>query len=693
MLTGGAARRSAAAAAVCVSAALAAGQEPGSTRDVFPSGVEQVTVDVVVVDRDGSPVRGLVAADFTVLEDGARQEITSFEAIDTGALPAPSPAAGDAATVPAARAEAAEAPGTPARVFVIVFDDLHLDAADVSRARAAIEGFLDRGVAAGDLLTLVVPGRGSLWHARVPEGVGALRRLLPQLTARARTSEKALEWMTDDEAVRIRDGDPLVFRRVVRRWVASATDVLSFRDPATVEQRVLDSARYISFDVERRTRQTLEVLSRALDALVGVRGRKSVVLVSAGIVRDTFLPGFRAVVSASARANAAVHFVDARGLAALGPDQTAEAAAPTDVQDVGLALAALDAGTEGAEAIAADTGGLSIRKRNDLAAGLSAIARESSSYYLVGYPSPAGGRPDRFRRIEVRVAREGVRVRSRRGYYPAAADEAVGARASARALERAVDSPLDATGIPLRAAVSVLGERPGDKVGVLVTAEVDVRAVALREEGASSVGTVDLVVAVLAGENGALHRSDDPVPLRLGADERERLARTWLPLTREAALAPGAYQARVVVRDAASGRVGSLVLDFVVPGPAGLRISRPVLGDRLRRGAAGSPEPVVRRTFAASGTLHVQFEVCGAKKGAPVKAGFAVVRGDGTMIAASPATPISAARDGTLSRSFGIPLDGVPAGRYELVVVAEDEATGDRAETREAFVVADGEGP
>jgi VWFA-related protein len=674
-----------------VSAVLAAGQEPGSTRDIFPSGVEQVTVDVVVVDRDGNPVKGLVAADFTVLEDGTRQEITSFEAIEGGTLPAPTPAAAESATAPPAKAE--KAPEAPARVFVIVFDDLHIDPTDVPRARAAIEGFLDHGAGAGDLLTLVVPGRGTLWHARVPGGVDGLRRLLPRLTARARTSEKAREWMTDDEAVRIRDGDALVLRRVARRWVASATDVLSLREPVTVEQRVVDTARSTAFDVERRTRQTLEVLSRALDALVGVRGRKSVILVSAGIVRDTFLPGFRAVVAASGRANAAVHFVDARGLAALGPDQTAEAAAPTDTQDFGLALAALDAASEGAEAIAADTGGLSIRKRNDLAAGLGAIARESSSYYLVGYPAPAGGRPDRFRRIEVRVAGEGVRVRARRGYYPAPADGGARTPARERALERAVDSPLDATSIPVRAAVSVLGERPGDKVGVLVTAEVDVRALALRDEGASSVGTIDLVVAVLAGESGTLHRSDDTVPLRLGADERERLVRTWLPLTREAALAPGAHQARVVVRDAATGRMGSLVLDFVVPGPAGLRISRPVLGDRLRRGAAGSPEPVVRRTFDPSGTLHVSFEVCGGNKGAPVKAGFAVVREDGAMLAASPATPIGAARDGSLSRSFGIPLEGVPSGRYELVVVAEDEATGDRAETREAFVVSDPEGP
>lgn len=672
-------------AALCASAALAAAPQPAPPREVFPAGVEQVTVDVVVVDREGHPVKGLVAADFTVLEDGVRRGVAAFEAIDAAA---PSAAPVEAEPHAAAAPALPTARPAPVRVFVLVFDDLHLDATDVPRARAAVEGFLDRGLVGGDLLTLVVPGRGTFWHAQVPEGVDGLRMLLPHLTGRARTVEEPREWMTDDEAVRIRDGDTLVFRRVLRRWVAAATDVLSFREPTMLEQRVADTARHVAFDVERRTRQTLDALSRALDALAGARGRKSVILVSAGVVRDTFLPGFRAVVAAASRSNAAVHFVDARGLAALGPDQTAEAASPTDLQDYGLALEALDSATEGAEALAADTGGLSIRKRNDLASGLTAIVRESSSYYLLGYPAPAGGQPDRFRRIEVRVTREGVRVRARRGYYPTPPADRSPPGERERELEKAADSPLDAPGIPLRAAAFVLGETPEGRVRALLTTEIDVRALELTQEGAVAVGKLDLVVAI-QGESGTFRRSAEPIALRFGPDEKERLARTWLALTREADLAPGRYQARVVVRDAASGRLGSLLQDFVVPAAGGLRLSTPVLGDRLRPG--GVLDPVARRVFVPSGTLHGRFEVCGlGRRGgglARVKAGFAVVDEDGTVLAASPATPVAPGPDGSLSRSFGIPLDGVSPGRYELVVVAEDAATGERAESRVAFVV------
>ena len=50
----------------------------------FSSKIDLVTVDVVVQDGKGRPVRGLTAADFTLLEDGKPQAIATFEGIDLG---------------------------------------------------------------------------------------------------------------------------------------------------------------------------------------------------------------------------------------------------------------------------------------------------------------------------------------------------------------------------------------------------------------------------------------------------------------------------------------------------------------------------------------------------------------------------------------------------------------------------------
>ena len=65
---------------------------------IAASRVDQVTVDVVVLDRRGQPVKGLTQADFTILDEGRPQSIVSFDMIEhtpasAGSAP-PAPAAG-----------------------------------------------------------------------------------------------------------------------------------------------------------------------------------------------------------------------------------------------------------------------------------------------------------------------------------------------------------------------------------------------------------------------------------------------------------------------------------------------------------------------------------------------------------------------------------------------------------------------
>ncbi|PYQ46841.1 MAG: hypothetical protein DMF78_25285, partial [Acidobacteria bacterium] len=80
-------RRAALAAAIWVGAASALGAQttpapsPSPTVGSFPVAVEQVTVDVVVANRNGDPVGGLTARDFTILEDGREQNVVSFDLV------------------------------------------------------------------------------------------------------------------------------------------------------------------------------------------------------------------------------------------------------------------------------------------------------------------------------------------------------------------------------------------------------------------------------------------------------------------------------------------------------------------------------------------------------------------------------------------------------------------------------------
>ena len=67
--------------------------------------------------------------------------------------------------------------------------------------------------------------------------------------------------------------------------------------------------------------------------------------------------------------------------------------------------------------VAEDSGGFAVQNKNDLAAGLERISRESRSYYLIGYV-PKDVKPDgSFRKIEVKLGRPGLNVRARKGYF------------------------------------------------------------------------------------------------------------------------------------------------------------------------------------------------------------------------------------------------------------------------------------
>ena len=73
--------------------AVASAQAPGPP--TFPSEVELITVDAVVVDGKGQPVTGLTKDDFVVHEDGHPRDIVTFESVSVAAEPeTAAPAAG-----------------------------------------------------------------------------------------------------------------------------------------------------------------------------------------------------------------------------------------------------------------------------------------------------------------------------------------------------------------------------------------------------------------------------------------------------------------------------------------------------------------------------------------------------------------------------------------------------------------------
>jgi VWFA-related protein len=697
-----------------VAAAAAAQQE--APPPAFPSGAEVVTVDVVVTGRDGLPVPGLRAEDFTVTEDGVLQQIVAFEAVDRP-LPAPSPAlpaAAPPAAVPAPRSSSNRDPARrQGNAFVIVFDELHLDPAEAQRGRTAIRDFLQTGVAPGDQVALVGTAEVARWTVRVPWGREMLLRGLDQLHGRL-VNRTVRDRMTDWEAMRIaRFGDPVVTDTVMRRLLETGALYQEKENPGQRERPdpeierenrdawradVRAQASEVYARVSALNEQTLAIVEREVVPLAAVRGRKAIIFASGGLIADPGLGGPQRVVRAARRANAAVYFLDARGLVGVPFELNAENPRRTLFQDLASTMTSEAAErSEGSEGLAADTGGFSIKNGNDLADGLARIGREARRYYLLGYTSTNGRADGRFRQIRVRVAREGVKVRARRGYSaPGGEEEAVspGERRNAAMLE-ALYAPIDRSEVPLRAIADVVDDAHPGKATVQVTVEADIRALAFEEKGGAARDTLDLLLLVTGQGAGEPVQVGQQFQMNLAPETRACYEKSWFPMTSRVELAPGVYEARIVARDGNSGKVGSLTHDFEVPGGGGLRVSTLALGDRMREGpdeGARVVEITARRHFAPSGLVHCRFEIYGAARdpatGSPdVTAGFSVRGSDGTFLLAAPETPLSADPSGALVRSLELPLDGAPPGSYELIVAVTDRVVGRAAEAREPFVV------
>ena len=154
------------------------------------------------------------------------------------------------------------------------------------------------------------------------------------------------------------------------------------------------------------------------------------------------------------RANVTIHTVDTRGLSAQRPggrsafDEVSGASARRGARGAARVrsathrrLLATESGDTGGgplmeratfdnpllgsflKHIANDTGGLAIADTNDLGLGLGRVVEELGQYYEVVYAPPNPVPDGRFRRIEAKVSRRGVNVRTRAGYFatPAAA--------------------------------------------------------------------------------------------------------------------------------------------------------------------------------------------------------------------------------------------------------------------------------
>jgi VWFA-related protein len=408
-------RRPAVAAALLLAAVTGviaqepAGQPPQPT---FKSGVQLVEVDVRVFDRDGRFVTDLTREDFELLEEGAPQSIDALLLVGAAGPAAAAPTGDPAAALPSQ-------PGTPPnpsgrQAWIFFFDLNHLTpGGGFDRARSAVEQFIRDRFREGDMAGVLAGDRminNRLTSIR-EELLGAVKQVKPRSDARSRFIEMTREWprlQNEEEALRVARGEREPLQRAITRACGDEPEQCQIADSA-----VRQKGQKIGAEIQRSSIATLTSLNALASGLAKMPGPKTVVFLSDGFVAQESEATLRNVVGQITRAGARVYAIDVRGLNRFGGSSLIDQG---QVDDPAGPAVTSDSLADGPNSVSVDTGGLMIRNENNIGRALDTVAEDSGRYYVLAYQPANGNFDGKYREIQVRVKRDGVRVRARRGY-------------------------------------------------------------------------------------------------------------------------------------------------------------------------------------------------------------------------------------------------------------------------------------
>jgi hypothetical protein len=205
--------------------------------------------------------------------------------------------------------------------------------------------------------------------------------------------------------------------------------------------------------------------------------------------------------------------------------------------------------------------------RNDFDGAFERVVRENSSYYMLGYYSTNERRDGRFRRIEVRVKRPGLQVRSRKGYVAprgrAPETKAAATPNTSAALRDAMSSPLPVSAIPMSVfAAPFKGTAPNATVAIAV--ELAGRDFTFTEKNGMFANDLELAFTAV-DVKGKVHPGDrNTLNLTLKPDTLQSVKTRGFRVVSQMDLPPGRYQLRVAAAES-GGKSGSVLYDLEVP--------------------------------------------------------------------------------------------------------------------------------
>jgi VWFA-related protein len=701
----------------------AARTEPQSAK--FDTTSTAMVVDVVARDRRGQLVTDLSEHDFELYEDGVRQAVGSFSVASRGTGIALSARRRDGGPVGVGSAAGPDGRPSDARpgVVALVFDRLSPDSR-VRAQRAALAG-LPRtgelsdltGVFAIDLAVNVLEGF-TQDTARVRAAVQRISGLSASQFAPRPTRIVELQERRNVVGSRL---ESAIAQAASSPGSQSAAQIggadIEYRQNR-IEARMLET--FDSLERDQQGYSTTNALMAVVSALTAIEGRKTIVFFSEGLaVPPAALSAFRSVVATANRSNVSVYSIDAGGLKAesqsLQTGREIQATGEerlrqvTSQQDPGVGplmrvlerqedLLRLDPHSSLGQ-LSEETGGVLVRDTNDLKSAFKRIEEDMQFHYVLTYAPVNQDFDGRFREVDVRVRRPGVRLFSRRGYYAVRSLSPT----PIRGYETFAIAALDRTPLPKAFAIRASGlsfpeaERPG-LTAIVVQVGTDVFTYD-RNQGNGTYSAEAAVVVRFRDDTGKVVLKTSQHYLLAGKlDELEAARNGEILFYRQPELLPGTYTVEAIVYDI-GGRRGSARVSTVTVPRADLaepRMSSLVLVRRAEKRSDG--------TATAQSPLAVGDRLVYPNLGEPFRHGVDKEIGFFYTIYAPPGsapvrTTVRLARSGQVLAETALPageldvqgraqhlqrmpIDQLPPGTYELRVTIADEG---RDQSRSVF--------
>src|SRR5215471_2495911 len=567
---------------------------------------ELVLVNVVVRDKKGNLVRDPKKEDFTLLEDGKKQEISTFDfenvdqPLTAGAAEATvSGTAGAGNVLRAGKNAAPSLDARDRRLMLFFFDFSAMDPEQIDRAVDAAKNFVSNKMQPADLLALV--SLATNMHVDLDF-----------------TDDKAQITAALSSYI---SGEGQGFDNGATGSAEGAAD--------TGGSFTADDTDYNTFSADRK----LLALQSLMQSLGRLSQKKSLIYFSNGISQSGTdnQSALRAATAAAVKANVSIYSMDVRGLQAFPPGGEAQAAS-LHGQSAYSGASVLNDLTNNASSqetlatLSSDTGGKAFFDSNDFSGVFSQVQKDTSAYYVLGFVSNNPLKDGRYRHLKVQVNRADLKLEYRSGYYTDRDFEHLNKADREQQLEDELAAQLSQVDVPLYAGAAHF-RQDDSHYYLAVSLVIPGSQIPFVTEKDKDNATIDIIGQVLESNKFPVGHLRDTV--KLAVDSTQQVRRKNVQYNTGFVLAPGSYHLKFVVRENQTGKMGAFEMDVQVPDlrKAPLKMSSVVLSS-LRTPASnkkGGPNPLVRdqmetvpnitHVFTADQHLYLQYEVYDAAKG------------------------------------------------------------------------------